>query len=379
MAGPPGRGGLLAAAAFCLAAVAGCQSPASPRPDYRAEVVHVQSAADIEAIAPRLAATRVVFVGEAHGRYDHHLNQLHVIDRLYRRHPDLAIGVEFFQWPFQPYLDAYIAGRLDEAAFLQKTEYFERWRFDYRHYRPILLYARAHGIPVVALRVPEEMTAQVAEGGLEALDAAGRDKIGAPVDRSDAAYRARLETIYAGHPRRAGAGFERFYETQLLWDEGMAHRAADYLRANPERRMVVLTGVGHVAYGAGIPERLGRRLPLDWTIVLNATRGYTDLRAADFLLLSEARSLPPIARMGAHLVQDGSAVTVRKVADDGGAAQAGLAAGDRLVAAAGEPVRWPTDVWLHLLTRRPGETLQLEVIRPDAGGERRLTFEVVLQ
>ena len=381
MSVPRGRGGTLAAA-LCLAILAGCQSTAPPQPErepYRAEVVRVESAADIEAIAPRLAETRVVFVGEAHRRYDHHLNQLIVIDRLYRRHPDLALGVEFFQWPFQSYLDAYIAGRLDEAAFLEKTEYFERWRFDYRHYRPILLYAQAHGIPVVALRVPEEMTAKVATQGLDALDAAERESIGAPVDRSDTAYRERLEDTYAFHPRRSGAGFERFYETQLLWDEGMAHRAADYLREHPGRRMVVLTGAGHVAYGGGIPERLGRRLPLDWTIVLNATSGYTDLRAADFLLLSEARSLPPVPRMGAQLVQDGPAVTVRKVTGGGPAAQAGLAPGDRLVAAAGEPVRWPTDVWLRMLQRRPGETLRLEVLRPDAGGERRLNFEVVLQ
>lgn len=379
MAGPPGPGGLLAAAVLGLAALAGCQSTASPRPDYRAEVVRVQSAADIEAIAPRLAKTRVVFVGEAHGRYDHHLNQLHVIDRLYRRHRNLAIGVEFFQWPFQPYLDAYIAGDLDEAALLHKTEYFQRWGFDYRNYRPILVYARAHGIPVIGLRVPEELTTKVAEGGLETLSAAERDDIGAPVDRSDAAYRERLQAIYAGHPRRAGAGFQRFYETQLLWDEGMAHRAADYLRRHPERPMVVLTGVGHVAYGGGIPERLGRRLPLEWTIVLNATRGYTQLRAADFLLLSEARSLPPIARMGAHLVQSGPAVTVAEVVAGGAAAGAGLLAGDRVVAAAGEPVRWPTDVWLALLERRPGERLHLEVVRPAPAGARRLTFKVELQ
>jgi uncharacterized iron-regulated protein len=97
-----------------------------------------------------LDGKRVIFVGESHDRYDHHLNQLAVIRGLHERGADLAIGTEFFQEPFQPDLDEYVAGRIDEKTLLRKTEYFERWRFDYRLYRDIVTYARDKGIPLRA-------------------------------------------------------------------------------------------------------------------------------------------------------------------------------------------------------------------------------------
>src|SRR5262245_22405996 len=99
----------------------------------------------IEDLIRTLSNNRVVFVGETHERYDQHLSQLEIIRGLHGQAPGhWAIGVEYFQRPFQPYLDAYIAGSISEREFLSKTEYFERWSFDYRLYRPIFEFAREH-------------------------------------------------------------------------------------------------------------------------------------------------------------------------------------------------------------------------------------------
>jgi uncharacterized iron-regulated protein len=94
---------------------------------------------DLEGIIPRLADKRVVFIGESHNRFDHHLTQLAIIRRLHAIHPRLAIGMEAFQQPFQGILDDYIEGRLSEEEMLRGTEYYTRWRFDYRLYAPILM------------------------------------------------------------------------------------------------------------------------------------------------------------------------------------------------------------------------------------------------
>src|ERR1700683_3950275 len=88
----------------------------------------------LDALVTQLATDRVVFVGEIHDRYDHHLNQLEIIKRLHELDPNLAIGVEYFQQPFQKQVDDYIAGRIPEDEFLRTTEYFSRWGFDYRLY-----------------------------------------------------------------------------------------------------------------------------------------------------------------------------------------------------------------------------------------------------
>ena len=55
----------------------------------------------LDLLVAQLATNRVVFVGEIHDRYDHHLNQLEIIKRLHELDPNLAIGVEYFQQPFQ--------------------------------------------------------------------------------------------------------------------------------------------------------------------------------------------------------------------------------------------------------------------------------------
>ena len=88
--------------------------------------VDLKALPTVDAVIPRLAQKQVVFVGEIHDQYGHHLAQLEIIRRLHAIHDDLVIGVEYFQVPFQQALDAYIAGRLTEKQLLKQTEYFER-------------------------------------------------------------------------------------------------------------------------------------------------------------------------------------------------------------------------------------------------------------
>ena len=101
--------------------------------------------------------TKIIYVGETHDRFSHHVMELEIIKDLHSRGKKIAIGMEMFQRPFQKVVDDYIEGRIDERAFLKGTEYFKRWGFDYNLYRPILLFARAEKIPVVALNQTQEM------------------------------------------------------------------------------------------------------------------------------------------------------------------------------------------------------------------------------
>ncbi|HQU89762.1 MAG TPA: ChaN family lipoprotein, partial [Denitromonas sp.] len=110
-------------------------------------VLNLNTAASLTQTLAALPDDATVFVGETHTRYDHHLVQLETLRFLHARTPDIAIGVEWFQTPFQTHLDDYLAGRISEAEMLERTGYFDRWRFDYRLYRPVIEYARANRIP----------------------------------------------------------------------------------------------------------------------------------------------------------------------------------------------------------------------------------------
>ena len=89
-----------------------------------ASVVDLSSLSDLQGLIDRLSDKRVVFVGEQHDRYEDHLNQLAVVAGLHEKGRDLAIGMEFFQQPFQPHLDAFVAGEIEEKELLRRTAYF---------------------------------------------------------------------------------------------------------------------------------------------------------------------------------------------------------------------------------------------------------------
>jgi len=333
----------------------------------------------LDGITAALASKRVVFVGEVHDRYDHHLNQLDILKGLHARNPDTAIGVEWFQQPYQQSLDAYIAGEIDEATLLERTEYYSRWRYDFRLYRPILEYARAEGIPVVALNVPSELTRKVGRLGLDTLSAEERAQLPGEIDRSDSDYRERLRQVYGQHPG-GERNFERFETVQLLWDEGMAERASRYLQENPGRNLVVLAGSGHLSYGSGIPRRVARRLPIDYAIVLSDAGGIPDPQVADYLLMSTERRLPPSGKLGALLDDEDGTVRITRLAGDSAASVAGLRENDRIVAISGNPVSRFADVKVLLLDSKPGDTVTVEYQRNGwLGGNNDGAVDVVLR
>lgn len=333
-------------------------------------------------ILPALEGGRVVYIGETHDQYAHHLTQLEIIRHLHRSDPRLAIGVEFFQQPFQASLDDFVAGRLDETGMLEATEYFRRWGYDYRLYAPIMRYAREHGLPVIALNAPREVVEQVRRFGIDGLSAQDRASLPADIDRGDAAYAQRMKEVFDMHAHQGrGQDFERFFDVQLLWDETMAQRAADFLRDHPDHRLVVLAGSGHLAYGSGIPDRVERRLAVQRAIVLN------DLPAAvvapgvgDYLLMPPRQALPPAGRMGMMLEDDEQqGVKIVSCVKDSACASADLRAGDRLLALDGARIADVNGVQALMWERQPGDRVVATVLRERrllGASERELTLEL---
>ncbi|WP_246194589.1 ChaN family lipoprotein [Allochromatium palmeri] len=336
---------------------------------------------DMYALIERLADQRVIFVGEQHDRYEDHLNQAAIIEGLLAHGRSVAIGMEMFQQPYQSALDAYVAGEIDEAELLRRTQYFDRWRFDYRLYRPILRLARAHRIPVIALNLESELTRQVGDGGIASLSEADRARL-PEIDRSDADHRARLEAIFKHHPAEQQGDFEHFLEVQLLWDEGMAERAARYLTEHLDATLVVIAGGGHVEYGQGIPKRLARRLSVPMTTLLNGQGRTPDPNTADFFLYPDAVELPATGKLGVMLGQpakDGG-MPIEGFAEDSGAKTAGLQVGDRLVRVDGQPIASYADIRLALLDAEPNGKVKVEAIRSRRlGSDERLTVEIELR
>ena len=206
---------------------------------------------------PPRADGGVVLLGETHDRVEDHHWQLQRIAALYEEEPRLAIGLEMVPRGRQAALDDWIAGRLDEAAFLRAVDWQDSWGFDFALYRPIFAYARDHRIPLIALNVGRDVVRAVGKGGWAALQAWPDLDLGRP-EQPSPEYNAYLAAAFAGHGQGAegdalNRGFRRFVEVQLLWDRAMAIRIAQ-ARAAGVPLVVVLAGSGHVR--EGIPRQL---------------------------------------------------------------------------------------------------------------------------
>jgi len=167
---------------------------------------------------------------------------------------------------------------------------------------------------------------------------------------------------------------------QLLWDEGMAERAARFLESHPDHLLVVLAGSGHLAWRSAIPQRLTRRLEADHAIVLNSWQGEIGPGLADFLLLPVERSLPPAGRIGMVLDADDSGVKVTTCFEDSPCSAADIRPGDRLTAIDAHPVNSETDVPLAMWDKQPGDRVTLSIVRKRwPFPARTMTHEVTLK
>lgn len=318
---------------------------------------------ELENVASNITSARVVYIGETHDSYSDHITQLEIVRLLHTKNSKIAIGMEQFQQPFQSVLDRYIRGEIDEKELIRQSEWMERWRFDYRLYRPILSFAREHGIPVIALNIPKEITAKVSREGIEGLSKEDKEKIPSDIDYSDKGYKERLKQVYDNHPHKNEKGFERFMQVQLLWDEGMAAKAADYLQTNPNRQLVVFAGIGHLMYGSGIPQRVSRRVQAESAIILPAGEFPPEQNVADFIVQGGGELLPERGMLGIYMVDSEEGVNVKELVPDGAASKAGVEEGDLIVKVNGQRVRDVADLKLILMDEPPGNLVTLHILR----------------
>ncbi len=320
---------------------------------------------------------KIIYVGEAHDRFSHHTVELEVIKSLYMKDPKLAVGMEMFQRPFQKTLDDYIKGAIDEREFLKTTEYFKRWGFDYNLYKPILDFARTEKIPVVALNLRREITEKVSKGGMDSLSEEEKKELPPQMDFSDDEYRNRLREIFEQHKSSGEMDFDWFYQSQVLWDETMAMSIDEYLRKNPDRRMVVIAGGGHVSFGSGIPKRAFRRNGFAYAIILND--GGLEPNIAHYLVFPEPLDGITAPKLMATFNEENGKIIFTDFSNESPAKNAGLKKGDVLVALDGAAVHNVPDIRLALFFRRKGDILKVRVIRKRfLLGEKEMEFEVKL-
>lgn len=199
----------------------------------------------------------IVIVGENHDLKGHQQKELSVMQTLRNQGLNVAVGMEFLQYPFQSFVDQYRSGLISETEFLKQV----KWGADpYELYRDQILFAdHTKNAQTVALNAPKDLTKRIAQVGLENLVDSEKALLPPNFTLGNSSYKQRFLDLMGGGHVSDPSVMDRYFAAQSVWDETMAWQASNYMNANPDQVMVIVVGEFHVQYGGGLPDRLNAR------------------------------------------------------------------------------------------------------------------------
>jgi uncharacterized iron-regulated protein len=211
-----------------------------------------------------LAQAQVVAVGEEHYQPAIQAFELYLFESLLHHRPQrLALAMEFLERDAQEAVDAYLAGSLEQAAFLKRIDASPDF---IQLYFPLLQHARQARVPVLALNIPRNLANQVSKVGLQTMLAqlgpAERAYVPTDLVPVTPAYRTYfLEAVAKFHPPANAQQADNFVDASHLKDDTMAATLATFLAQHADFSVLVIAGRFHIDYGTALPTLLRQRRP----------------------------------------------------------------------------------------------------------------------
>ena len=192
----------------------------------------------------------VIFFGEEHNDSTCHVLEYLLFKKLSEKYPaKAALSMEMFETDCQNILDEYLAGFIREKNFITEGR---AWH-NYKDYRPLIEFAKAGHIPVVAANAPARYVNMVNRLGLSSLQnlfATGKSYLPPlPIDTATGTYYNKFLEVMGGH---SGMGNMQMYQAQNLWDATMAWSIARFLRKHDHYKILQVNGGFHSEDKLGI-------------------------------------------------------------------------------------------------------------------------------
>ncbi|PAP75248.1 ChaN family lipoprotein [Rubrivirga marina] len=281
---------------LCTAALLFAASAGAPTPGPYVVLDGAGQRVELGVLCDALADADVVFLGELHDDSTAHALELellaaaHVAAQAADR--PLVLALEMVETDVQPVLDEYLAGLIRERDWLAASRPWGNYDTDYR---PLVEFAKAEGVPVVASNAPGRYVSLVSRrGGLAVLDSVATAQAWLPLEVAppSEALAAKFTDLMGGMSHGAGPTVEGMLAAQNLRDATMAWRIAETLDARPGALVVHVNGSFHSDDRLGIPEHLARLAPEARTLVVTMRRETgpedAEVGANDFVILTSA-------------------------------------------------------------------------------------------
>ena len=216
-------------------------------------------------LAKDLKKYDVIYFGEFHDNATIHQLELEFLTALYAKSPKLIVSLEMFERDTQPYVDMYIKGEMNEEDFLLNSRPWGNYATDYK---PLVDFAKAHSLTVVAANVPRPLAGLVVRSGKEFRNQLSeRDKayVAETLNAPDDIYKERfMDTMQAttmhGMPGDESL-YNNMYMAQCLKDDTMAESILKYKNETPKSKVVHFNGDFHSNSFLGTVARVQMREP----------------------------------------------------------------------------------------------------------------------
>lgn len=272
----------------------------------------------------------VIFVGENHDNYAHHLNQLEVIKELHKQNKKIAVGFEMIQKQYQSVLDNYINGKISEYEFLKGVKYYEKWGFDYNLYAPIFRYLRQYKIPAIALNIDNNITRKIAEGKASSLTKEEVSQLPKSMNIPNKFYEKALRKIFNIHSQQnSKRTFTNFFLVQNIWDEVMAESIIEFQKSYGNFQVVAIVGQGHLNKKTGIPLRYERITGRNAFVITQDSK--VDENYSDTVIFTKPVYSDGTPKIGVSVKNEDNKLIVENVSKNSPAEKAKILKGDYFV------------------------------------------------
>jgi uncharacterized iron-regulated protein len=211
-------------------------------------------------VAEGVKGADVVFFGEEHNDSIGHFLEAELTRLMYSLHgPALTISMEMFETDCQLVLNEYLNGYISEDRFTKEARIWN----NYKDYRPIVEFAKANRIDIIAANPPRRYVNMVSRKGMRSLDSLPKESKKflppLPYDTLSGRYREKfLGFMQGGSP---GTNNPRIYYSQSLWDAGMSHSIYKYQKKHKKQKLLHFVGRFHCDEKLGTAEQLQLRAP----------------------------------------------------------------------------------------------------------------------
>lgn len=228
-------------------------------------------------IVKAMADYDAVLLGETHDDPVAHFLEAELLRLAYEYHATrrlLVLSLEMFERDVQTVMDEYLADQIPETHFLKSARPWRNYEGDYK---PMVEFAKARRLPVVAANAPRRYVNRVSRLGKASLDELSPQARAwlPPLPYADAspAYAEKFHRTMRSSRQSSDSASQQVDEAtakeraarslaaQSLWDASMAHAIAEQLKQRKGALVLHVVGRFHSEERMGIPDHLQRYRP----------------------------------------------------------------------------------------------------------------------